>query len=284
MSIAEVAFLAQAGVGVLVLVSILTTLALRRRWGWALTMTPARQGTLDLVHVAVVVLAFLLVTNALVALGDNIAAPAGVSEQTWMGEAGKPGLWPILANHGAKLAATALVFLMAALWLDAGLRGLGLRADRLGNDLLWAVLIYLAVWPVCMGLAHLIVWLTGEPPTHGAINVLRMKDIPGWGAALIWVSAIVISPVAEEVVFRGLLQTVIRGYLGSAWPAIGIASVLFGLMHISQPQYILPLALLGAAMGYLYERTGSLVAPILLHVVFNTRTMLVDFLLMSGRQ
>ncbi len=283
MAMAQWAFLVQAGLGLAVLLSLVTTLTVRRQWRRALRMTPARGGVLDLVHVSVVVLAFLLVTNVAVSLGDEISRPGGMSEETWLGQEGDPGLWPILANHVGKLVATALVLVMAAVWVDRGLRGFGVRSDRLGRDVLWAVLVYLAVWPVCMGIAHLIVWLMGEPPTHGAISVLRAKDIPAWGAGLIWVSAILISPVAEEVVFRGLLQTVMRGYFDSAWLAIGVAAVLFGLMHLSQPQYVLPLALLGAAMGLLYERTGSLVGPIVLHVVFNARTMLVDFLLVSGR-
>ena len=45
---------------------------------------------------------------------------------------------------------------------------------------------------------------------------------------------------------------------------------MFGLMHYTQPQYVLPLAVLGAVLGYVYEHTGSLVAPILIHILIQT--------------
>jgi hypothetical protein len=106
--------------------------------------------------------------------------------------------------------------------------------------------------------------------------------MPTWGHVTLWISAIAIAPIAEELFFRGMLQTVIRGYVDRPWLAIGIAGVLFGLTHYSQFQYVLPLTVLGVALGYVYEHTGSLLAPILIHILFNSRTLLLDLWLRSG--
>ncbi len=48
----------------------------------------------------------------------------------------------------------------------------------------------------------------------------------------------------------------------------------FGLAHMEQPHVVAPLIVLGVILGYVYERTGSLVAPITMHLLFNLKTMI----------
>jgi hypothetical protein len=74
----------------------------------------------------------------------------------------------------------------------------------------------------------------------------------------------VVSGVAEEAFFRGVLQ-----------PALGwlLASLIFGLVHFAPKRELLPwtgFALAaGLALGALFEFTGNLVAPIVAHVGIN---------------
>jgi membrane protease YdiL (CAAX protease family) len=85
--------------------------------------------------------------------------------------------------------------------------------------------------------------------------------------------AILIAPVVEEMAFRGLLQSVALRWVGieHRWAAIFIAAALFAPVHLgSVPWYVLPgLFTLAVILGYLYERTASLLAPITLHLGFN---------------
>jgi hypothetical protein len=76
--------------------------------------------------------------------------------------------------------------------------------------------------------------------------------------------------VAEEVLFRGLLQSPLEKVMPS-WQAIGVASVLFGLMHVG---WMNPLEVLfaygaGVVFGYMAVATDSLMAPIIAHGVGN---------------
>ncbi len=265
--------------GGVIALACLTVLTARRRWRGVLSCAPRRNGPLDLVHLSVLVLVFMLAMQALNYLGTRIEPPAGFTAKQWIGGGDRPGFWPILASSASKLFIAGLVVVLAAVAIEGGLKSFGLGAGRLGRDLAWGVLGYLMIWPACMGLAQLIVLLTGNPPTHGVINLLHSGALPQWGKVTLWVCAVLAAPVAEEVFFRGMLQTVARGYIDRPWLAIGLASVAFGMMHFSQPQFVLPLTVLGVALGYVYERTGSLIAPILLHILFNSRTMLVYFLL-----
>ena len=47
----------------------------------------------------------------------------------------------------------------------------------------------------------------------------------------LWFSAVVVAPMAEEVFFRGLLQTFLVNVLRNRWTAIAVASTLFAAVH-----------------------------------------------------
>ncbi|NGX37509.1 MAG: hypothetical protein K1000chlam2_00665 [Chlamydiae bacterium] len=87
-------------------------------------------------------------------------------------------------------------------------------------------------------------------------------------------SILVLAPFIEEFLFRGVLQTYCKKRLGPH-AAIIISALLFSLFHISTGQglgnisLVVSLFLLGGFLGFLYERQGSLWAPIGLHMAFN---------------
>lgn len=87
-------------------------------------------------------------------------------------------------------------------------------------------------------------------------------------------SIVVLAPLIEETLFRGFFQTFIRQHLGSK-QAIVITSVCFSLFHYSASQglgnisIICSLFVLSLFLGFLYEKQGSLLAPMVLHSSFN---------------
>lgn len=87
-------------------------------------------------------------------------------------------------------------------------------------------------------------------------------------------SILIFAPIAEEFLFRYALQNYLKKYI-KAKHAIIIAGLCFALLHISPSQGIGNIALiaslwmLGVFLGWVYERQGSLVASITLHMTFN---------------
>ncbi len=70
--------------------------------------------------------------------------------------------------------------------------------------------------------------------------------------------AAVVSPVVEEVFFRGLLYRCFRNRF-SVLPSSVAVGVMFGLVHMEYPLAVLPeLAVYGSLLCLLYEHTGSL--------------------------
>ena len=127
--------------------------------------------------------------------------------------------------------------------------------------------------------------LAALPPCYAALMATRLLMPSAWitdhevltflpGASALWlgvavVSTVVLAPIAEELLYRGLLQSMIREYTHRPWPAIILASALFAGSHLPYYQDMPALFVLAVALGYNYERTGRLVAPIVLHALFN---------------
>ena len=76
-----------------------------------------------------------------------------------------------------------------------------------------------------------------------------------------------ITPVAEEAMFRGVLYNSVRRYFGSEL-AIVITAVVFGLYHGNLTQFVYA-TLMGLLLAFVYERFHKLEAPIIIHVVAN---------------
>jgi membrane protease YdiL (CAAX protease family) len=88
------------------------------------------------------------------------------------------------------------------------------------------------------------------------------------------VSACVLAPVLEEMLFRGLI---LRAFLLQypKWMAIFASAAIFGIAHLNIYQFVVAFAL-GTVGGWLYERTRSLVPCIALHALYNTSLTVLD--------
>lgn len=74
--------------------------------------------------------------------------------------------------------------------------------------------------------------------------------------------------LAEEVLFRGLLQDGLAGVLG--WlPALLLSSAIFGLVHWVTPLYAFLAMVIGLYLGGLYVVTGNLLVPIVAHALYD---------------
>lgn len=89
--------------------------------------------------------------------------------------------------------------------------------------------------------------------------------------AVVILGAVVVAPVTEELIYRGLLQTGLAGLAGSRWAGVLLTSGVFVLMHVGAASWhTMPTLLaLSVAMGAAFERTGRIATPIVMHVAFN---------------
>ena len=91
-----------------------------------------------------------------------------------------------------------------------------------------------------------------------------LRGRPWWELTLIAGAA----GVGEETLFRGLLQEALLGSLG-VWPALAIASIIFGMLHALTPTYAILATVIGAYLGVLFVITGNLLVPIVAHGLYD---------------
>jgi membrane protease YdiL (CAAX protease family) len=82
-----------------------------------------------------------------------------------------------------------------------------------------------------------------------------------------------IAPFAEELFFRGFLFQSLRASWG-VWLAAPASGLIFGAVHF-EPDKLVPLAILGIALAYVFHRTQSLWPCIAIHAINNTLAFVV---------
>ena len=115
------------------------------------------------------------------------------------------------------------------------------------------------------------------PPVAGGAQVLRMLPRTR-GERLGFAALAVTAGITEEVVWRGFGLGLLAALLPQAPVAVPIllAALAFGWAHFYQGWTgMLATALIGALLALLYHATGSLLPPMLLHVLIDLRALLV---------
>lgn len=123
-------------------------------------------------------------------------------------------------------------------------------------------------------------WAEAEEASRvGAIKtLLNSKSVGVLFANLIVIA--LIPAIAEEIFFRAGLQRNLERVL-PAHAAVWVGAALFSALHF-QFLGFLPRLILGAALGYSFQRSGSLWVSITAHFAFNGMTLFIGFLAVRG--
>jgi membrane protease YdiL (CAAX protease family) len=156
-------------------------------------------------------------------------------------------------------------------WLNVSLRFSfalhPIRAPQAG----WCLLIGMGLVPAMILLGALNAqWIEPDPLFLEAMEELQPTGLAGW-AALALVAAILV-PLAEELLFRGILQEAAQPALGPL-PAAIIVGLIFAAAHF-EPWYLLPLSVIGVVLGLARLATGSVIATAIIHGSYNLGALL----------
>lgn len=87
------------------------------------------------------------------------------------------------------------------------------------------------------------------------------------GLALVVASGLVLTPLVEEILFRGVLYQALRRTMPVGNAAV-ISALIFATMH-GQLVLFVPFTIMGVILALIYERSGSLLPTILVHACNN---------------
>jgi membrane protease YdiL (CAAX protease family) len=177
------------------------------------------------------------------------------------------------------IAATAVIIFLARAHFARRLKGFGLNLKTIHKDFFAGVLNLLSVWPLVIvmiivtTLVGKVIWgQEFEMQQHQELELIRAhSQLPV--RVLIIVATVAVVPVFEEMLFRGLFQTMLRSVLLKPWASIAISSGMFAMIHANAGHWP-ALFVLSACMGYAYEKSGSLFRPIFIHSLFNAASVI----------
>ena len=151
-------------------------------------------------------------------------------------------------------------------WADA----FGFKPTSVRRALVWGAVVAICFTPVGQGMNFLcargLELLHRTPAIEQAVETMQ-KATPGFSRIYLVFFAVVIAPIAEETLFRGILYPTIKQH-GFPRTALLGTSFLFAAVHQNLPAF-LPLMLLGIVLVFLYEKTDNLLACITAHSLFN---------------
>jgi membrane protease YdiL (CAAX protease family) len=146
------------------------------------------------------------------------------------------------------------------------------------SDLGWGPLTWLACVFAEIGVAMVVLWFD-IPFTSNTTDVGDLRAERGYVITLL-VLAVVVAPIVEEIVFRGV---VLRGFLSQWAPAVAIAAqaVLFGAAHFDPVRgmgnigLIMVLSAVGGVLGTAAYHFRRIVPTMMAHAILNAVAMAV---------
>ena len=196
-------------------------------------------------------------------------------------------IFPVSNNRNMEMVLNTALINIVGIWVvcyfvkkkyGQSLSTVGITAKNIFPNICYAIYGYVALLPVLATIMlvtfFVIKWIGYSPPVQPVVEIL-MKEKE---TSVLWVSIIfagVFGPVAEEIFFRGFMYGAIKKKFGVLW-AIMITAIIFSVLH-AHLVGIIPIFVLGMFLAYIFEKTGSLVAPITVHIAHNIGMVVLAF-------
>lgn len=171
---------------------------------------------------------------------------------------------------------------------ERGIKSAGLRFPSLKDTALIAILTF-CMFPITSftgeinSALHLPQWLSGiekwmidkEKTTDNLIDSL-ISSGSIWVMIINLVTIAILPAIAEELIFRGVLQKIFGKIFRSDNIAIWFTAFLFSTVHFQFFGFV-PRFILGLAFGYLYLWSGTLWVPVIAHFINNAFPVIMTF-------
>lgn len=151
----------------------------------------------------------------------------------------------------------------------------GIQFGQLGRQLLWSAVAFVSAYAYLFGtaliLGPLLYYFYGpEGFERGIPEKQRMMESVG-SISIPWlVATLAAVGIHEELLFRGMLLTLLRRATGSWWIAIVASSAIFGSLHFHQGWLsMLQITGLGVVLSLVFVASRSLLAVAIAHFLFN---------------
>lgn len=115
----------------------------------------------------------------------------------------------------------------------------------------------------------------GIETVQDTVKLLQTTQDPQLLALMVF-AAVIAAPLCEEIIFRGYLYPAAKKFSGPR--VAGICSALVFTAAHGNMAALLPLFIFGCLLAWIYEKTGSIWAPIAVHCCFNSATVIAQMI------
>jgi membrane protease YdiL (CAAX protease family) len=156
---------------------------------------------------------------------------------------------------------------------------LGISAKNFLKNVFYGVIGYVALIPaliVILAITAAVINITNYVPQRQPVVELFLKERDVTFLTYSGIFAAVIGPIIEELFFRGFMYGALKKYIGIFW-AVAATSCLFAALHAHAVGFF-PIMALGMLLAYIYEKTGTLVSSVTIHMIHNLGMVFLVFL------
>lgn len=222
--------------------------------------TRAKWGICDIFRIIIIFIFSLSILNIIerVFFSSNSEAKAALH------------FFPMLKTGIMDVAILGLVIYFVKVKYGQRLAAIGLKIKDMPNLIFLGGLSYLAFLPILSFIlltAIIVAVLFNYYPPEQTLIKLFLQEKNIWFLIYSVMMVVIIGPIFEEVFFRGFSYNAIKRKWG-ARRATALTAVVFAALH-ANPIGFFPILALGLLLAYMYEKTGSLVSPIIIHILHN---------------
>jgi len=172
-----------------------------------------------------------------------------------------------------------ILSILTILFLFGG-KSFGLKMHKLRIPIASGLKSYIALLPILalvLFLNILIFKFFDLKPQPLTSVTFMLKQKSAMNLIVLFLEAVILAPVFEELFFRGILYGFLRKRFSFGFSSL-VSGMIFSLLHGNAFAFI-PIVILGISLAYLYERTKDIVFPISLHLIHNLFISIIIFLL-----
>ena len=172
-----------------------------------------------------------------------------------------------------------LIIYFSAIEYKEKLAELGINFKNFLRNIFYGVVGYIALIPVLIAIVAVtafVINITKYVPAKQPVVELFLREKDTVFLTYASLFAAIVGPIIEELFFRGFMYGALKKYIGVFW-SIMLTAAIFAALH-THPVGFLPIMALGCLLAYLYERTGTLVSSITVHMTHNLCMVFLVFL------
>ncbi len=203
------------------------------------------------------------------------------------------GIFPLMKNDNFRMIVNSSILdtlaVIFILYFTVGqyrenMISLGISVKNFFKNVFYGIVGYVATVPilvVVLLIIALIIHITKYVPEKQPIVDLFLKEDNAPFLIYTSIFTMIIGPIIEELFFRGFMYNAFKKTIGIFW-AMLFTSAVFAALHTNMVGFF-PILVLGLLLVYLYEKTGTIVSSVTVHIMHNLTMVFFVFLMKQAK-